>query len=128
MKRRLVVIFFLCLYSLVGMAQEVKIYPERTVYYKTGINNELVWVSEENYIKELTWFQYNETYISLNFYIGEYRYTYFFDYEYSETKNFDEEIQYWRSAVNNALMVVEDSTITIYSFRDSWAVVFHTIK
>jgi hypothetical protein len=125
MKRRLVVIFFLCLYSLVGMAQEVKIYPERTVYYKSGINNELVWVSEENYIKELTWFQYNETYISLNFYIGEYRYTYFFDYEYSETKNFDEEIQYWRSAVNNALMVVEDSTITIYSFRDSWAVVFH---
>lgn len=77
MKRRLVVIFFLCLYSLVGMAQEVKIYPERTVYYKSGINNELVWVSEENYIKELTWFQYNETYISLNFYIGEYRYTYF---------------------------------------------------
>ena len=110
------------------MAQEVKIYPERTVYYKTGINNDLVYVNEENYVKELTWFQYNETYISLNFYIGEYRYTYFFDYEYSETKNFDEEIQYWRSAVNNALMVVEDSTITIYSFRDSWAVVFHTIK
>ena len=128
MKRRLVVIFFLCLYSLVGMAQEVKIYPERTVYYKTGINNDLVYANEENYVKELTWFQYNETYISLNFYIGEYRYTYFFDYEYSETKNFDEEIQYWRSAVNNALMVVEDSTITIYSFRDSWAVVFHTIK
>lgn len=125
MKKNLVIIFFLCLCSFMGISQESKIYPEKTVYYKTGVNNDLVYLSEEPYIKELTLFKYSDTYISLNFYIGEYRYTYFFEYQYTEDKGVDQEIHYWKCNVNNCLLVLEDETITIYSFRDKWAVVYH---
>jgi hypothetical protein len=123
---KLVMICFLCLCSFVGISQETKVYPERTVYYKTAVNGgDLVYINTENYIKELVFFQYNETYISLNFYIGEYRYTYFFDYQYTEPKGFDQEIQYWRNEVNNSVLIIEDERITLYNYREGWAVVYH---
>ncbi len=124
---RLLVICFLCLCSFVGISQETKIYPEKTVYYKENSKGEMEYINTELYVKELLMFQYNDTYVSLNFYIGEYRYTYFFNYEYSENKGIDEEVQYWRSNVNECLMILEDSTITIYSFKYKFSVVYHII-
>jgi len=111
----------------VGISQETKIYPEKTVYYKENSKGEMEYINTELYVKELLMFQYNDTYVSLNFYIGEYRYTYFFDYEYSENKGIDEEVQYWRSNVNECLMILEDSTITIYSFKYKFSIVYHII-
>ena len=108
-----------------GISQETKIYPEKTVYYKTGTNNKLVYVNEENYQKELTFYIQSETYMSLNFYIGEYRYTYFFDYSYTEDDEFDDEIQYWKSEANEALLILDPNTISLYSFKDNWAIVYH---
>ncbi|MBP8892806.1 MAG: hypothetical protein KBF92_00950 [Bacteroidia bacterium] len=126
MKNKLAfILILLCTASIAGISQETKIYPEKTVYYKTGINNELVYVNEENYQKELTFFIHSETHISLNFYIGEYRYTYFFDYHYSDDNGADGEIQYWKSEANEALLILDPNKISLYSFKDNWAIVYH---
>ena len=126
MKNKLAFIYlFICTCITASLGQETKIYPEKTIYYKTGINNELVYVNEENYKKELTFFIHSETHISLNFYIGEYRYTYFFDYSYSDEYDTDEEIQYWKSEANEALLIFDPNSISLYSFKDNWAIVYH---
>jgi hypothetical protein len=125
MKNKLaLILILLCTGSMAGISQETKIYPEKTVYYKTGTNNKLVYVNEENYQKELTFYIQSETYMSLNFYIGEYRYTYFFDYSYTEDDEFDDEIQYWKSEANEALLILDPNTISLYSFKDNWAIVY----
>lgn len=122
---KLFLMLFFCLCSFVGIAQEFKLEIERTVYYKMDNKQDLVYVNTENYVKQLTMFQYNKEFVSINFYIGEFRYTYMFDYEYTDTINNEVPTEYWRCEVQDAIMMLTDNTITIYSFRDKWAIVYH---
>lgn len=123
---KLILICLLCLYPLLGMSQETKVYVERTVYYKMDDTGELQYAKTEEWVKELTIFEYNKTFIKVNFYIGEFRFDYTFNYEYTDLElDPDEPTEFWKNDVQNAILIMTSNKITINSFRDHFAIVYH---